>query len=71
MKDRQTERQVNSGYGLRLEIVSLNVPHYSDSVAKILSLCAPMLNRNTETELWKRKKEWLYFFARQRGNTVG
>ena len=40
-------------------------------VAKILALCVPMPNRNTEAELWRRKKEWLYFFARQRGNTVG
>ena len=27
--------------------------------------------RNMETELWRRKKEWLCYFARQRGNTVG
>ena len=41
------------------------------TVAKILALCAPVPNRNTETELWKRKKKWLYYFARQRGNIVG
>ena len=40
-------------------------------VARISALCAPMPNRNTETELWRRRKEWLYYFARQRGNTVG
>ena len=39
--------------------------------AEILALCAPMPNRNTETELWRRNKEWLYFFVRQRGNIVG
>ena len=35
------------------------------STAKILALCAPMPSRNRETELWRRKKEWLYFFARK------
>ena len=24
-----------------------------------------------QRELWRRKKEWLYYFARQRGNTIG
>ena len=38
------------------------------TVAKIWALCAPMPNRNTETELWRRKKEWLYYFAKQREN---
>ena len=28
----------------------------SKSNVKILTLCVPMLNRNTETELWSRKK---------------
>ena len=36
-----------------------------------MAVYAPMPNRNMETELWRKKKEWLYFFARQRGNTVG
>ena len=30
-----------------------------------------MPNRNMETELWRRRKEWFYYFARQRGNRVG
>ena len=36
-------------------------------VAKILAFCASMSNRNTETKLWWRSKEWFYYFARQRG----
>ena len=43
----------------------------STFVARILALFASVPKRNTETELWKRRKEWLYYFARQRGNTVG
>ena len=38
---------------------------------QILALCALIMNRNMETESWRGRKEWLYFFARQRGNTVG
>ena len=30
-----------------------------------MALCAPVLNRNMETEL--QRKEWLHYFARQRG----
>ena len=30
-----------------------------------------MLNRNTETELWRRKKEWLYFFAKTEHSSLG
>ena len=33
---------------------------------KILTLCAPMLKRNTETEFWKGKKNG-FIFAQQRG----
>ena len=36
------------------------------SVAKILTVCAPMLKRNTETEFWKDKKND-FIFAQQRG----
>ena len=49
-------------YSVRYIFLKLN--------AKILALCAPLPNRNTGTELWRRK-EWLHFFARQKGNTVG
>ena len=42
----------------------------STFVAKILALCASVPKRNTGTELWERRKGWLYHFARQ-GNTVG
>ena len=40
----------------------------SKSDVKILTPCVPMLNRNTETELWRRKSG---FISLQRGNTVG
>ena len=33
-------------------------------VANILALFAPVPNRNMETQLWRRKKEWLYYFAK-------
>ena len=35
------------------------------STSKILALCAPIQNRNRDTELWRRKKEWFYFFTRK------
>ena len=56
---------------LSLWMVSLMIAEICICCQKILALCAPMLNRSTETELWRRRKEWLYYFARQRGNTVG
>ena len=31
--------------------------------AKILALYAPKLNKNMETELWRRRKAWLYFLC--------
>ena len=37
---------------------------------KIFALCVPMPDRNMETELWRRKKQWFYFFVRQRGSTA-
>ena len=36
------------------------------SVAKILALCAPVPNRNMR-ELWRRKKEWLYYLSGKEG----
>ena len=36
-------------------------------VAKTLAFCASMSNRNTETQLRRRSKDWLYYLARQRG----
>ena len=53
------------------ELVSLPTSEICICCQKILALCAPMSNRNMETELWRRRKEWFYYFARQRGNTVG
>ena len=32
-----------------------------------MALCAPMPNRNIDTELWRRKKEWLYCFTKAKG----
>ena len=40
-------------------------------VAKMFALCALMQNRNTETEFWRKQKEWLYVFARSSGDTAG
>lgn len=37
------------------------------SVAEKPGLCSRMLNRNTETELWRSGKEQLYYSARLRG----
>ena len=42
-----------------------------DGDARILAICALMPNKNKELELWRRRKEWFYFFARQRGTAVG
>ena len=54
-----------------LDFLSKNLLSNIQSDAKILTLCALLLNRKMKTELWRIKKEWLYFFARQRGNRVG
>ena len=54
-----------------LDFLSKNLLSNIQSDAKILTLYALLLNRKMETELWRRKKEWLYVFFRQRGNRVG
>ena len=40
------------------------------TIAKILALCTDAEQKYRE-KIMEEKKEWLYFFARQRGNTVG
>ena len=54
-----------------LDFLSKNLLSNIQSDAKILTLYALLLNRKMETELWRRKKKWLYVFVRQRGNRVG
>ena len=51
-----------------LSMESLFLPVLWDSwtcCQRILALCAEIPNRNIETELWRRRKELLYFFAKQ------
>ena len=34
------------------------------------SLCSPMRNINMETEFWRSRREYLHYFARQRGTII-